>query len=1002
MVNNRLKNHFLFKSGISLFLLSVLTLSSCSDELEVKSNNTNDITDGTLQIHLNIASPEVVTTRSVSDEEKLVVDNDYGMYFFCFRNENGVPNSLVMTQAINSLSVNNTITINVPEDVKSTSDFTMVIVANAPKTLFNTDPATYSVLLSKTTAVGSNNKIESPYIMSGLIYKDNNTFKVDLKRSIGKISIENTAANFVLDGFTMFKGALNGYATAAIADEKESNGSYKKTADGTKIFSTPSNTISFTSDVSDSNRKYVYSYPVESAGKDTQNLDKAYFIIKGKYKDQTCYYRIDLKSTDGYYNVEPNHWYQITIKSVNSYGYASYEEAAKRYMGQENDITVEIHDHSANVMSMIADGTHELGASRRLYYDPNEKDKDNKDVYSNDETYLTVRFYCASEGNHTGHIPSDGKTGSNFKIEYTDNWYSIDLDNPIPVGDNDELSGEESTTDKESKGTRYKYKVTFYPDKIAEGEGSVRISWLGMSMEIQVIYKKDFDATKILNTTKLTMHDGSNSSSTKEQDDYWEFLKNTVKGVSATAMGEDKQRNEGFHFPVMYGSDSSKPWWYEYSFSLKDVSDVKGYSFKLESDQNKSVWDDLKIVADDDTDFTIGSELGDGSEDNPFQNRVSTNSTSFTLSKPSKADDWDYSVAELTMRIFTGENTYVDKKFNLYHTGFFHEDESKSEWYYYEVVELANGKHWLDRNIGASSNGLYIQKGDNSSLFGINDGYPFCDNGAGGGYVKIAEGVNYKSPDFTIGEDICPPGFRIPTQSEFDKLRASSDFITSSQNDASAAYYTAYYASADAGPIYFPKGKFKNGESWAGDALAGYYWTQTEAAGLEKEQIGHWVKAFYINGNSTSYINGDVDNYAMNLRCIEGSGIVEETKYTVGFKVNGATHVMMYSIVDGVRTELFTFPGKGINTSLTTDQLFTYTSTIPVDNLYVYFTYTDENGKVWVIYPRTANSDDPKFSYLTAAVNIKDFSTLNGWKVKNNENYFFKSGDYPPTPYDPE
>lgn len=982
----------IFKNILYWLPVSLLGLGSCVDDSGIKPiDNEDQSGETTISVHLNLTMPDIMSTRGVEDDEKaLSFSGNYCSYIFFFDSSN----NYLTHQKITSAPVDNVVKVSVNSAaLNGTPKIIMLanVDDNATDGLFKNGtelPSTYRALLAKTTKVETG--VSNPFIMSGEVTAtasgSNTDYKVELERSVAKVSIDNEADDFVLESYTMYKGALNGYAAAALESDPIYSGATKS---------------SFTN-LKDGDMLYNYSYPVASAGRDTENLNKAYFIIRGKYKDQTCYYRVDLRYKEGneykYYDLKPNHWYQVTVKSVNSLGYSSAEEASKRYMGQESEIVVAIHDHSANVMAMVSDGAHELGASRQIYYNENQLDENNEN-YKDNKAHFTIRLYCASNGSsHNGHMPTyddatkklTASTG-NFRVRSLDDW--ITIGEVVPV--TGQFSGSENNH-TESPGQRYMYTVTMDPTKTVDGEGTIRITWLGMTLDVPVYHKQQFDATKILSETKITIHNtDENSTSTQ---DYWEFLGN-VSGVDEEAMGAEKNRNDGFHFPIMYGKNSNSPWWYEYSMKLNNIDGAKGYNFKIESSKHSSVWNSLVVKqGENNISMTINNDFKDSNKKSITGN---LSDLEFSISRPSKGNDYDYSTAVLTMRIYTGdeEDQYVDKKFNLYHTGFFH--ESGSNWYYYEVVKLANDTYWLDRNIGATSNGLYIQNDMNQSIFTDEDGYPYSTGAAAGDYLTVAEGVSYKEPKFS--ETVCPPGYRLPKKSEFEDLRNSANFITEQRKkDASAVHYTAYYDSEEAGRIYFPKSRFKNGGGWAGDPRAGYYWTQTIASGYEKVQIGHWVKAFYISGNSSSYMDADVDNFQMSLRCVAGqatSKSLDDTSYTIGFNVKGATHVYLYSVgSDGSRTGIFSFPGKGICSDNTTQQLFTYNSPVPEEQLYVYFTYRDDNGKIWVLSPKNPenyNQSDPINGDLTSETNflsaadIEDISSIQGWPVKNDNLYQF-------------
>ena len=327
-------------------------------------------------------------------------------------------------------------------------------------------------------------------------------------------------------------------------------------------------------------------------------------------------------------------------------------------------------------------------------------------------------------------------------------------------------------------------------------------------------------------------------------------------------------------------------------------------------------------------------------------------------------------------------------EFALYHTGFFHYDTGKGSeylngskdptqityyvgshddgYYYYEVLPVAGTagstattRYILDRNLGAKAAGMYIETADGTSY--VNSGvWPFNrGKDSAGGYYKVAyKGDNFAGPQMYDG--VCPPGYRVPQQRMWDAIRNSGKFTTA-QAQASASYFRAEYKTTldverngvtEKETIYFPKSRYMENGSMTGDANAGYYWSQTEAAGTEKYEIGRWLKSLQITGEVTSYINGNVETYGMSVRPI--NDITDNANYNViSFNVKGATHVFLYSGDTKDRNYTTSWPGHAIGNSDTADKQFfnfVYESTIySAANLKVIFNYVDASGKITTI-----------------------------------------------------
>ena len=209
-------------------------------------------------------------------------------------------------------------------------------------------------------------------------------------------------------------------------------------------------------------------------------------------------------------------------------------------------------------------------------------------------------------------------------------------------------------------------------------------------------------------------------------------------------------------------------------------------------------------------------------------------------------------------------------------------------------------------------------------------------------------------------DDVCPPGYRVPQQRMWDAIRNSNKFTTA-QAQASASYFRAEYKTTldverngvtEKETIYFPKSRYMENGSMTGDANAGYYWSQTEAAGTEKDEIGRWLKSLQITGEVTSYINGNVQTFGMSVRPI--NDVTDNANYNViSFNVWGATHVFLYTGDTKDKNYTTSWPGHAIGNSDTADKQFfnfVYESTIySAANLKVIFNYVDASGKITTI-----------------------------------------------------
>ena len=896
--------------------------------------------DDTITFSISIPEPEKVVSRSEKEDE---VDerkiNDLSVLIY--KADGSLLQSLLnVTDFTTPTGDNSTtkITVKLDNDAKAYRDnVTVYIIANAGALLDATNTATVTDLRALTTSAtlpASGGFVMSGKVKSKLTSASLLTNKMTLYRTAAKFTIASAvgasgsspataASNFTLESATLYNGATAGYVIAGA--EKDL---YAEPTTGSKKF--PDDFL-------------LYTYPCKSS-KSTNTC----LVVGGKYKGIDAYYRIDLTEKNGEtekrLDINPNHWYEVRIKSVNSQGYPTADEAARH----PSDIEVEIKDHAPTVLDMAFDGIRELGVTDSITKGE-----------SNTAT-LTVKYYSD--------IAAEMDTEPTIKSDV--NWITISATGTPQPDDNG--------------GKVVEYTVTFTDDTTELGlgtlEGAITVTWQGLERKTAVEWVRPFDGTEICSTTTLTITptDGSGN---KVITDYWTFLSGKGKSASETSssIGETatpqlfgaqpddmggKVRNAGFHFPVMYGKDR-KPWTYTYEVVTKIAN----------------------------ADYTVTETISD-----PLKNHVTcegnSNGTYYSFKlKWTGTQDYSYLIGQLTLEITPttvreGARMPSSYEFALYHTGFFHYDTGKGTeylngskdptqityyvgshddgYYYYEVLPVAGTagstattRYILDRNLGAKAAGMYIETADGTSH--VNSGvWPFNrGKDSAGGYYKVAyKGDNFAGPK--MYDNVCPPGYRVPQQRMWDAIRNSNKFTTA-QAQASASYFRAEYKTTldverngvtEKETIYFPKSRYMENGSMTGDANAGYYWSQTEAAGTEKDEIGRWLKSLQITGEVTSYINGNVETFGMSVRPI--NDVTDNANYNViSFNVKRATHVFLYTGDTKDKNYTTSWPGHAIGNSDTADQQFfnfVYESTVySAANLKVIFNYVDASGKITTI-----------------------------------------------------
>ena len=918
------------------YIFTILLLAACSDDEKYTVEPMGD--DDTITFSISIPEPEKVVSRSEkedeADERKI---NDLSVLIYNADGTQLLQSALNVTDFTTPTGDNSTtkITVTLNDGAKdyTTDDANIYIIANAGAILETADISTTDKLKKVTYTTGSfvmSGKTKSKLTSASLL-----TNKVTLYRTAAKFTIASAvgasgsspatgASSFDLVSAALYNGATAGYVIAGA----EKDLLYAEPATGSKKF--PDDFL-------------LYTYPCKSS----ESGNNTCLVVGGKYKGIDAYYRIDLIANDETkkrLDINPNHWYEVHIKSVNSQGYPTADEAVRH----PSDIEVEIKDHAPTVLDMAFDGIRELGVTDSI-------------IKKEGTTYpLTVKYYSdiAEEMNTVPTIKSDV------------NWITISA------------TGTPQPDDNGGKVVNYDVEFTTNDKDLGLGtlEGAITVTWQGLERKTAVEWVRAFDGTEICSTTTLTITptDGTGN---KVITDYWTFLSGKGKSASETSssIGETatpqlfgaqpddmggKVRNAGFHFPVMYGkkdvTDTQARWSYTYYVVTKletskytitpSLSDNYNGYIKFNREADKDGYYAFTLTRDGNA---VGNDGSDGSEEN----------------------DYNYYIGSLILSIEPISQREAPKiapkyVFDLYHTGFFHydtgnrrKDSHETGYYYYEVlpVDGATGtrtRYILDRNLGAKAAGMYIQTADGSNHISSSE-WPFGPGEkSAGGYYEVAKKGDYTEPQ--MYDDVCPPGYRVPQQRMWDAIRNSSKFTTA-QAQASASYFRAEYKTTldverngvtEKETIYFPKSRYMENGSMTGDANAGYYWSRTEAAGTEKDEIGRWLKSLQITGEVTSYINGNVETYGMSVRPI--NDITDNANYNViSFNVKGATHVFLYTGDTKDKNYTTSWPGHAIGNSDTADKQFfnfVYESTVySAANLKVIFNYVDASGKITTI-----------------------------------------------------
>ena len=979
-------------------MLMSFTLFSCRDEIRLRGNDA-EVSPGWLQLNMSVDAPEIIKTRG---NENSV--NSIDILFY----ENG---ELIKNYHTNTISISEKgiVSARFPmySEIENLSEDTdVIVIANKEiiddLNLDELESLTYDEINPESIVMSwrgykadiTDNKLGSP------------ESPISLVRSVSKIKILNSSSDFRLTGFELYNAASKGYVLAAQLENDNI------------IASTE------TPDISESPESSVYCFPTQAG--------HAYLLIKGEYQGESSWYKIGIKSEGKDLDLMPNHLYDVQILSVKGHGHSSSENS-DFWSFNDEEVEYKILDQTGGVLSMVSDGYRELGTTRELTIEGSRKNLTGN--------VFEVRLACIeeiSENSGTNveciHYPNltnisitsrSHKEDENYSVEIVEGsgWFELDK---VEIVEDESSSLSDNGVSISGKTLKYSLKLSSI---VSGGElkALIKVCWQGLTREIPVFYKSDFSLSKIVNYDVMVLHDEDN---VHEIESYINLLEgkkssyhrkingveeNDVKVVSLTGLRkedmEGKIRDEGFHFPLMYGNPGN-PYWAEHQLSLfSQLNSIEDYNyFKVDVKSDKpEVWSEDKLIISTGFQYKTENRFSSWIEREEKvvrgerQKMISEGSLLLDLKRANYSngsftgikDDYEYSTAQLIVTLYKDENDYegVDFSITLYHTGFFHFVEDKNTqtqgtFYYYEVIPMGNdnqGKqiYWLDRNMGSTHALDYVDFGNGTTL-----------GEKGGLYYSVVKKNNEGNIEIS-DEQICPPGYHVPNVTEWNYMMQDPNFVNDPMVWNANTYFTTYYQSP-VGNIYFPKGRYARPrdmnpdvpdltypEATAGDVATGYYWTRsiTEAGKLQ---------AYKFYDGKASLFDGDIENDWMYLRCVAGVTPSEESMSSINFNVKGATHVFLYTLGNQADKQgLFAYPGKEIARAREVRNLdfsnpenienddncikFSYLSVIPESELYVLFVYKDENGKVILLSSNKADT----------------LGGAEGWRVKNGGKYYF-------------
>lgn len=292
--------------------------------------------------------------------------------------------------------------------------------------------------------------------------------------------------------------------------------------------------------------------------------------------------------------------------------------------------------------------------------------------------------------------------------------------------------------------------------------------------------------------------------------------------------------------------------------------------------------------------YTIKKETGDkiSQVEGAFEVDDKTNGDYYTIKAKDPNDE----------SVWTGRFTITTQEghkiiYDIYHTGIFWEEKDTYQpainrtnttgWYYYELIESKNGVWMLDRNLGATS---------------VDDP---------GGYYRIKEGKDRNS----AMADICPPGFSIPTASQWKQLTPEMTLVTRTTSNGTTYQSVELPAAttAQSKSIRFPRGGMHNGYEVTNPSI-GYYWSATIVSGNQgfdsnSKEYGYWYNVARLSSGSKSMINVryvggsnfmDTGVYKyLNTRCVKSScAVLDKNRLTIHDKRKSKGPLYIYIHTD--------------------------------------------------------------------------------------------------------
>ncbi|MCH5222907.1 MAG: hypothetical protein J1E82_02610 [Muribaculaceae bacterium] len=842
-----------------MLILTSLFIISCKDEIE---HQPLMMTDDSLEINFIIPEIEHILTRGDQNNgEKLI--NSLTILIF---NETG--NKIVQRYDLPSSHLDNiksqilkgnTFSFKMPVEINVKEEPGGVIYALA-NTISKEDNEDWiedfttgtdkSIEDLEKITVDRHYGIDNGFIMTGKKKGfESREVNIVLKRSMGKISVKDVSNSslFSLEGYTVVNTASLGYIAAAQLEDKfiTENAEIKVTAGKVE----ENNSVRWDC--------YVLPTKTYSVANDISSVT-TFIIIEGIYNGEKGYYAIPLytdneeiyknNNGDKYLDILPNYWYEIELNNIKGPGYSSFKEAVDNPENPENpeiDYSVSVHDQATAITSMISDGIRELGVTSEIEMPAN----------SDKGAEFYVKCYSSidkeeSEEKESNRIPNAEIISGEDWIEIATLYNGVEIPHKMNSYD---ITNSEFVSEKDNEAVYWKFAILYNKNGVpsVDREAFVRITWCGLERFVKVVYKSNNTANQSSNLIEATLYivDPANQTSFGSSiPSYFDYIQNNLYGTKDGEIKGERIRNAGFHFPMpVMNKTYDKYLEYEYEIDFSNLP-------------NKNQIENVIISVSGDDFF----------KDNLVWEPTNNNYKGWLKLEDGQNNSYEYALGEITFKIEYNKNSKLKEQsftFDLYHTGFFYDcgrlNENFNGLFYYEVVPI-KGKdnetyYWLDRNLLAASSLMSVDYAD--KIIG--------DSKSIGGFFRISN-YDKSTGSSSLLSGICPPGYHIPSQEEWNQLELTTAQITQDGEDI----WSTFIVSEDsrAGKIYFPKGRCYFNDNTSdldkiidkanfGEIATGYYWTSEIPE--EEKQTGMILK-----GSTMEFSSFAINQYKMNVRCI--------------------------------------------------------------------------------------------------------------------------------------